>query len=222
MQDTTPSGIYSNLDIENAIENGHIICTPFVSSRLNKATISVTLGQHYYKINSDSEFLLHNDLDSDELMEYFDGPYKGLSNSKLTNNYLVISIKPNQRILAHTHEFIGIKQPGAFELKEISEWSSYGLSIKSLNGFYNPDYINRPVIEIYNLNKSQTVVIPVGATIAEVVFYHTGEVRSSQSKPRPLNDLENIIQTWSPSLILPAINQQEVSSPIKIDGATYE
>ncbi len=71
----------------------------------------------------------------------------------------VISLKPGERILAHTHEFFGIKPPGACELKARSSWARNGIAVCFDAGFVDPGYINRLTLEIYNLNHRETVAI---------------------------------------------------------------
>jgi len=243
MQGNKPTGIYSNLEIEQAIEDGHILCTPFNKLHVSQASLDVTLGYYFYRIERMNERTVYNPFDREDVERYFDGPYKAMSHEQwcLTNGFKplknipmdhpVISLKPGERILAHTHEFFGIKPPGACELRARSSWARNGIAVCFDAGWIDPGYINRLTLEIYNLNHRETIAIPVGERIAQVVFHDTGEVRGNYGKGRHEGfsgkysqdtDLENIIQVWSPDMMLPKAYLDKRQMPTKIEGLAYE
>jgi deoxycytidine triphosphate deaminase len=234
-----PTGIYSNLEIEEALAEGHIICTPFDPLHISQASLDVTLGYYFYRIERMNERTVYNPFDKEDVERYFDGPYKAMPHEEwcrsngfkpLKNvpmDHPVISLKPGERILAHTHEFFGIKPPGGCELRARSSWARNGIAVCFDAGWIDPGYINRLTLEIYNLNHRETIAIPVGERIAQVVFHSTGEVRGSYSKGRNEgfsgkytqgDDLENIMKTWSPDLMLPKAYFDKRSMPKKIEG----
>jgi deoxycytidine triphosphate deaminase len=243
MTDSTPTGIYSNIEIEEAISNGHIICTPFNKLHVSQASLDVTLGYYFYRIEKMNEQAVYNPFDSEDVERYFDGPYKATTHEQwcLSNgmkplkniplDHPVISLKPGERILAHTHEFLGIKPPGAYELRARSSWARNGVAVCFDAGFVDPGYINRLTLEIYNLNNRETVVLPVGERIAQAVFHATGEVRGSYGAGRDSGfsgkyqqgtDLTTIIKTWSPDMMLPRAHMDKRSMPQPVEDATYE
>lgn len=243
MQDSIPTGIYSNTDIEAAMVDGHIICTPFNPKHISQASLDVTLGYHFYRIEKMNERTIYNPFDSEDVERYFDGPYKAMPHDQwcaingvkhLKNiplDHPVISLKPGERILAHTHEFLGIRPPGAYELKARSSWARNGIAVCFDAGFVDPGYINRLTLEIYNLNHRETIAIPVGERIAQAVFHHTGVVRGDYGKGRDSGfsgkyqqgtDLEIIMQTWSPDMMLPKAHLDKRLKPVKIEGIAYE
>ena len=150
----------------------------------------------------------------------------------IPDDHPVIALKPGERILAHTHEFFGIKPPGACEVKSRSSWGRNGVAVALDAGWINPGYINRLTLTIHNLNERETVLLPVGERIAQVVFHQTGEVDGSYGKAGPGQngsskyqngtDLETLIKTWSPSLMLPQAWKDQRSMPHKIEGISYE
>ncbi len=236
-------GVYSNTDIRNALQEGHIVCHPFNPKHVSHASLDVTLGYHYYRIERTQERTVYNPFDREDVERYFDGPYKAMPHEEwckangfnllknIPADHPVIALKPQERILAHTHEFFGIKPPGAYEVKSRSSWGRNGVAVCFDAGWVDPGYINRLTLEIYNLNERETVVIPVGERIAQAVFHATGEVEGSYGEGRDQGfsgkyqqgkDLDQIIQTWSPDMMLPRAYFDSRHMPVKIEGMQYE
>ncbi len=236
-------GVYSNTQIRQAIEDGHIICTPFNDKHVAHASLDVTLGYYYYRIERMNERNIYNPFDREDVERYFEGPYKAIPHIEWCNlngvkplvgiphDHPVISIKPGERILAHTHEFFGILPPGAYDLRARSSWARNGVAVCFDAGWVDPGYINRLTLEIYNLNHRETVVLPVGERIAQAVFHETGKVEGNygsgrhegfSGKYQQGTDLDTIIKTWAPDMMLPKAYKDSRSMPPKIDGMTYE
>ena len=235
--------VFSNIQIRQAVDSGHIICHPFDPKHVAHASLDVSLGYYYYRIERANERTIYNPFDREDVERYFDGPYKALPHAQLCalngynklknipDDHPVISLKPKERILAHTHEFFGIKPPGAYELKSRSSWGRNGIAVCFDAGWVDPGYINRLTLEIYNLNERETVFIPVGERIAQAVFHETGEVDGSYGQGRDDGfsgkyqsgtDLESIIKTWSPDKMLPMAYMDNRQLPTKIEGLPYQ
>jgi deoxycytidine triphosphate deaminase len=235
--------VYSNKQIAAAIEEGHIVCHPFNPKHISHASLDVTLGFYFYRIERLQERTIYNPFDLEDVERYFDGPYKAMPHEAwcklngmqpFTNiplDHPVISIKPKERILAHTHEFFGIKPPGAYEIKSRSSWGRNGVAVCFDAGWVEPGYINRLTLEIYNLNDRETVLLPVGERIAQAVFLETGEVEGSYGRGRDNgfsgkyqqgDDLDTIIKTWSPDMMLPKAYKDSRELPKKIEGMPYD
>jgi deoxycytidine triphosphate deaminase len=235
--------VFSNIQIRQAIGDGHIICHPFNPKHISHASLDVTLGYHYYRIERMNERTIYNPFDPEDVERYFDGPYKAMAHGEwcLLNGFKplanipldhpVISLKPRERILAHTHEFFGINPPGAYELKSRSSWGRNGVAVCFDAGWVDPGYINRLTLEIYNLNERETVLLPVGERIAQAVFHETGEVEGSyglgrdsdfSGKYQQGDNLELTIKTWSPDMMLPKAYKDSRTIPPKIEGIAYE
>lgn len=236
-------GVFSNLQIRQALDEGHILCVPFNPKHVSQASMDVTLGYHYYRIERMNERTIYNPFDREDVERYFDGPYKAMPHGEWcalngfrpgTNipiDHPVIALKPRERILAHTHEFFGIKPPGACEIKSRSSWGRNGIAVCFDAGWVDPGYINRLTLEIYNLNERETVLLPVGERIAQAVFHQTGEVEGEYGVGRNSNfsgkyqqgsDLETLIKTWSPDMMLPQAYRDTRSMPKPIEGAAYD
>jgi deoxycytidine triphosphate deaminase len=235
--------VYSNVQIRQAIDEGHIVCHPFNPKHVAHASLDVTLGYNYYRIERMNERTIYNPFDAEDVERYFDGPYVAMPHGEwcklngfkpvanIPLDHPVISLKPRERILAHTHEFFGISPPGAYELKSRSSWGRNGVAVCCDAGWVDPGYINRLTLEIYNLNDRETVLLPVGERIAQAVFHETGPVEGNyglgrdngfSGKYQQGDNLEMTIKTWSPDTMLPRAYQDKRSIPPRIEGLSYE
>lgn len=235
--------VFSNIQIRQALDTGHIVCHPFNPKHISHASLDVTLGYHFYRIERMNERTIYNPFDKEDVERYFDGPYKAMEHGKWcklngfkpVNNipldHPVISIKPGERILAHTHEFFGIKPPGAYEVKSRSSWGRNGVAVCFDAGWVDPGYINRLTLEIYNLNDRETILLPVGERIAQAVFMETGEVEGNYGQGRDSDfsgkyqsgtDLDKIIKIWTPDMMLPKAYLDKRQIPSVIEGLQYE
>lgn len=230
--------VYSNIQIKAAIEDGRIVCHPYNPRHVNHASLDLTLGHHYYRVERANERTIYNPFDAEEVERYFDGPYKAMPHgawcklngitpvNNIPFDHPIIVLKPGERILAHTHEFVGIKPPGGFELKTRSTWTRNGIVMSYGSGWIDPGYTNRVTLVIQNLNERETVLLPIGEHVAQAVFMETGEVEGSygeeSSKYQLGTDMDTIIRVWAPDMMLPKAYKDERSKPPKIDGASYE
>jgi deoxycytidine triphosphate deaminase len=215
------TGVYSNTQIKEAIKDGHIVFHPYIEEHIAGSSIDVTLGHWYYRTERKNTNGVYNPFDQNDVARYFDGPFHAEShdlwaqanNRKLftgiPDDHPIIVLRPGERILAHTHEFIGIKAPGTSTMQARSTWGRNGVAVCLDAGWGDPGYINRWTMEIYNMNQHESVVLPVGERIAQLVFYHTGPVEgeynhlSGKYQLKSSQDLVQLIQTWKPEQMLP-------------------
>jgi len=216
--------VYSNVQITKAIDDGTIICVPFNPKHVSEASLDFTLGHYFYKQEYSAEARVYNPFDKSDVDRYFKGPLEAMPHKqwceengyKLFDNipedHPIIVLRPGERILAHTHEFVGIRpQGGASEVKSRSSWGRNGVAVCFDAGWIDPGYINRITLEIYNLNQHESVVLPVGERIGQLIFHTTGEVDGDYSDGRKgmsgkyqhTSDLDELIATWSPDQMLP-------------------
>lgn len=229
--------VYSNAQIMQAIQAGHIICTPFNPKHVSHASLDVTLGYYYYRTERTGDKTQYNPFDEDDVKRYFDGPKQAVPQLQwcTENNMLpvrgipldhpVIPLRPGERILAHTHEFFGILPPGACDLRSRSSWGRNGIAVCFDAGWIDPGYINRLTLEVYNLNQHVTILLPVGERIAQAVFHDTGAVTGNYGQGRDDGmsgkyqagvNLEELIANWEPKLMLPKayLDQRHLPQPI--------
>lgn len=232
-------GVYSNTQIRDAIKKGHIVCTPFDPKHVAHASLDVTLGYYYYRTERISGKLIYNPFDKSDVTRYFDGACKAIPHKEwcdkngfslqdgIPADHPVIPLLPGERILAHTHEFFGIKPPGAYEIKSRSSWGRNGIAVCFDAGWVDPGYINRLTLEIFNLNQRELVLLPVGERIGQAVFHETGEVEGNYGQGRDNGfsgkyqngtNLEELIKNWKPELMLPKAYLDTRILPTKVKG----
>lgn len=233
-------GVYSNREILTAIKDGQIVCTPFNSAHVAEASLDITLGYYFYKQEPDAFNRVYNPFDEQDVNRYFKGPLeaephdawckrnKQLPFANIPPKHPVIVLQPGERILAHTHEFVGIRASGgACEIRSRSSWGRNGVAVCFDAGWIDPGYINRITLEIYNLNKHESVVLPVGERMGQIIFHHTGPVDGSYEKGRDgvssgkyqhTSDLDQLIRDWRPEQMLPRAYKDNRVMPTEIKG----
>lgn len=231
--------VYSNTEIKAAIADGTIVSVPYNESHVSEASLDFTLGHYFYKQEYDENAKVYNPFDKDDVARYFKGPLEAMPHKawcekygyKLFDNipedHPIIVLRPGERILAHTHEFVGIRaHGGASEVRSRSSWGRNGVAICFDAGWIDPGYINRITLEIYNLNMHESVVLPVGERVGQLIFHKTGPVDGDYSdgrngmsgKYQHTDDLDELIRTWSPEQMLPRAYKDQRKAPPIING----
>jgi len=210
--------VFSDVDIVKALGGGDIVCQPFNKENLGSSSLDITLGRSYFRVERFSENPIYNPYDREEVERYFDGPFEAISHQQWCKlNHLtpirnipldhpVISLKPGERILAHSHEFIGLKNC-AMEVKCHTSWSRNGIVVNIGSNWIEPGFVNRVTIEIININQDDTILLPVGSRIAKLVFYHL----STTPIGEPFNKIQTVMNEWSPDQMLPKLYQIDSS-----------
>ncbi|OGL25307.1 deoxycytidine triphosphate deaminase [Candidatus Saccharibacteria bacterium RIFCSPLOWO2_01_FULL_48_13] len=229
-------GVFSNIQIRQAIKEGHIVCHPFNDSNVAGSSLDVTIGEWYYRTERTSSSGFYNPFDKHDVDRYFDGPHKADLHGKwakangrslfagIPADHRLIVLRPGERILAHTHEFIGIKAPGTSTLQARSTWGRNGVAVCLDAGWGDPGYINRWTLEIYNMNQHESVMLPVGERIAQMVFYETGPVEGEYKKlsgkyqSAKAVDIKKIIKDWRPAQMLPKAYKDKRKQPLTVTG----
>jgi deoxycytidine triphosphate deaminase len=222
-------GVYSNKQILKAINDGHIICTPFNRKHVAHASLDVTLGHYYYRTERSKDHPVYNPFDEADVKRYFGESLEAVAHKRWCdeNGLKKLNGIPGERILTHTYEFFGILPPGACEIRSRSSWGRSGIAVSFDAGWVDPGYINRLTLEVFNLNRSEIVLLPVGERIAQVIFHETGEVMGNyglgrykgfSGKYQSGTDLKQLIKTWHPELMLPRAYLDKRSLPRPIKG----
>lgn len=233
-------GVYSNKQIREGLKTGHIVIHPYIEKHVAGSSVDVTLGNWYYRTERPSEGGFYNPFDEKAVNQYFSGAMKAEVHKDWAKKHgrqlfdnipadqPIIVLRPHERILAHTHEFIGIKAPGTSTMQARSTWGRNGVAVCLDAGWGDPGYINRWTMEIYNMNQHESVVLPVGERIAQIVFYETGPVDSEYKKlsgkyqTAVSDNLDDIIKDWKPEQMLPRAYKDVRRQPIKIKGLTTD
>jgi len=231
--------VYSNIEIKKAIADGIIVSVPYDESHVSEASLDFTLGHYYYRQELNDDARVYNPFDQADVTRYFKDPLEALPHKEwcdkngynlfanIPEDHPIIVLRPGERILAHTHEFIGIRtKGGACEVKSRSSWGRNGVAVCFDAGWVDPGYINRITLEIYNLNQHESVVLPVGERIGQLIFHTTGKVDGDYSNGRNgmsgkyqhCADLDELIKTWSPEMMLPKAYKDSRKRPTVIEG----
>ncbi len=234
--------IYSDIELEDAIKSGDIIVHPLRNDAIRGSSIDVSLGEWFYRTDQLINQAGYNPFDKEDVKRYFQlnraithlewsKENKGIKWSGIPDNHPIIVLAPGERILGHTHEFIGIrsswtadvKYEGCFQgttwMKGRSTWGRNGIAVCLDAGHGDPNYFNRWTCEIYNFNKEQ-VPLPVGERIAQIIFAHTGPVQvpyQSNGKYQSEDSLKEIIANWKPEDMLPKAWKDERRLPLSTD-----
>lgn len=226
--------VLSNTDIKAAISSGQLIFHPYIEGHVNGSSVDVTLGEWYYKTERANLGGVYNPFDEQAVERYFDGPHRAENHKTwaeangrrlfagIPGDHPIIVLEAGERILAHTHEFVGIKGNATSTMQARSTWGRNGVAVCLDAGWGDPGYINRWTMEIYNMNQRDAVVLPVGERIAQLVFYTTGPVESEYHKlsgkyqDSHADDLKKLIKNWQPQQMLPRAYKDIRRKPLDV------
>lgn len=232
-------GVYSNTEINQAIKDGTIVSVPFDPRHVSEASLDFTLGHYFFKQEYSEDNRIYNPFDESEIARYFKGPLEAMPHGQWCKNngyqlfknipkdHPIIVLRPGERILAHTHEFMGIRtHGGAAQVHSRSTWGRNGVAVCFDAGWIDPGYINRITLEIYNLNEHESVVLPVGERMGQLVFHKTGEVEGDYANGRDgmsgkyqtSTDLDTLIANWKPEDMLPRGFKDARTMPVAVPG----
>jgi deoxycytidine triphosphate deaminase len=224
--------VYSDKQIKEALKTGHIVIFPLVEENIRGSSVDVTLGEWFYATEGMEKRDFYNPFDDNDVQRYFRGPLRAVPHQEwckkngrtlfkgIGKDQPIIVLRPGERILAHTQEFIGINAPGTTEMKSRSSWGRNGVAACFDAGWGDPGYINRWTMEVYNLNQRESVVLPVGERIAQIIFHDTGEVERSygnDGKYQSGGDLNKLVKSWKPEHMLPRAFKDARNIPVNLD-----
>lgn len=234
-------GVYSNTEILAGLESGNVVIDPFNPAHVNGSSYDVTLGEWFYKSGDDNHTdRLYNPYSEEDVAEHFGEVMRAEPLSEHTrvmrtlgitaiknvpSDHPVVILRPHERILAHTHEFIGIRQ-GTTSMQARSTTGRNGIVVCMDAGWGDPGYINRWTMEIKNMNE-QYVVVPAGIRIAQIVFHHTGLVTSEYAKLSgkyqtvDASDLDAVKAAWHPSGMIPKAHKDAIEPLVPVNGTNF-
>lgn len=213
-----------NSQILRRMEQGAVVIDPFVPERLNNGSYDVTLGRYVARLRP--KFMPMTDKYSEECspvqmmhLNSLKGPEAFILEDLNDNFEGSLLLKANERVLAHTHEFIGgrsVRQPGhpnnAFvsvlpEMRACSTTGRWGITVALCAGWGDVGYINRWTCEVINLNPCP-VVIKRGSVIAQIIFHDVDQPVNNTSYEKIGTyqagaDLVELKASWRPVAMLP-------------------
>jgi deoxycytidine triphosphate deaminase len=228
-------GVFSDLEILRAIKDGWIICYPLNPKHIKGASLDVTLGEWFYLTDRSGTDPYYNFYSEAEVKRYFGEAQRAISHQEWCDRHnrrlfdgippeaLIIVLKPHERILAHTNEFVGIRfLQGTTQMQARSTIGRNGVVVCKDAGWGDPDYWNRWTMEIQNDN-DHYVVLVAGQRVAQIVFSQTGLVGHSYSGDKYQSGektLEGIVGAWTPEAMLPKLYLDPIEPlvPATVEG----
>jgi dCTP deaminase len=204
--------ILSDRDIKREILNGNIVL--FDPDRkcdcnIQNCSVDITLGEYYYRNKAPIKFL--NPWNEKHVNQYW-GEFLRASKVEteihadelgLKVGDMYILLIPGESILGHTREFIGGKNNITTMIKARSSMGRNNVTICRDAGWGDINFISRWTLEITN-NGTSPLVLPVGSRIGQIIFMRTGEPDTIYNgKYQPFTDIDTIVRTWNPTLMLP-------------------
>lgn len=216
-------GIFSGREIVEARRTGQVIIDPFDPKRVQSSSVDVTLGEWFYVAVNPPEGII-NPYDADSREKCFKGPLRAITHEEwaekrqrkpLKNVPLhkrIIELRPGERILAHTEEFIGIAYGGTTMMHAKSTTGRWGVAVCYDAGWGDEGYFNRWTMEINNHNHTADYPLIVGEPIAQLIFFkmpESGDTYSRTGHYQKNVGLERLKEEWDPSMMLPRVQTLE-------------
>jgi dCTP deaminase len=218
-------GIYSDRQVKEALQQGHIRIYPFEEANLSGTSYDVRLGEYFFTTDRLQNKPVYNPYDPDDVARYFEyqakraEPHQEICQKRglepfanIPPEHPVILLQPHERILAHTYEFIGINPPGTTQMLARSTTGRNGIVVCKDAGWGDPGYKGRWTMEIQNDNHEMTP-LPVGVRIAQIVFLRSGQTQADygqQGKYYQSSTLADEVQKWTPDMMLPRAYKDEI------------
>lgn len=227
-----PSGVFSDLEILKAIKSGRIVCFPFNPKHIKGSSIDVTLGEFYYLTDRSGDNPYYNPYSEKDVRRYFGEPQQAVPHWKwcesvgmrlfdgIPESASIIVLQPGERILAHTHEFVGIALPsGTTHMHARSTMGRNGIVVCKDAGWGDPGYWGRWTMEIQNDNRHHVPLV-VGTRVGQIVVSHTGLVLQDYGKGgkyfRAQEDLVKTFERWKPEDMLPRLYLDKIEPPVEL------
>lgn len=209
--------IYCDQDIIKEIHNGNIVIEPFNREQLNNCSYNVTLSEFFFREaapNQEDPIYFNPWYEEHVATQWIPGKAEIVHSSNKTKLGLkvgdkYVAVAPGESILAATQEFIGGRNHITTQIRGRSSTNRSRLAICPGAGWGDIGYVNRWSLLITNLSKHATVILPIGCSLAQIIFHRTGTpkqpyVGKYQSNP----NLDVLKAFWTPKMILPQLYRE--------------
>lgn len=214
-------------EIEKYLLNGDITITPFKPENLGSAQYDVTLGEHFYRERGVTEHrnpprgwsAVYNPFDEQHVRDKWElckpAPHEWYAErvgrwlKNVGRDEKLILLEPGEIILGHTEEFIG----GSCNfittmMKARSSLGRNGVEVCRCAGMGDVGYFTRWTMEIVNTSRFQTIALPVGRRVAQLLFFQVepvaaGDVYDKGGKYQTSSKLAELMAEWTPEQMLP-------------------
>lgn len=215
-------------EIEWFMKVGAITIDPFKPENLGSAQYDVTLGDSFYRESRKDQHwgdtgrgwgTVYNPFDEKHVRSKWElhravthEDYNERTGVWLTNighQEKLIILEPGEIILGHTEEFIG----GSCNyittmMKARSSLGRNGVEVCRCAGMGDVGYFTRWTMEIVNTSRFQTIVLPVGRRVAQLLFFQVKpvsdhDVYDKGGKYQTSSNLAELKAAWTPETMLP-------------------
>lgn len=212
----------SDTKILAAMKEGSIVIEPFVRKNLATSSYDVTLGEYYFTEQPpghfENVFNIYDKAHVDrvwgtkarkakkakEVFAKYHIEWKGIHPDEQ-----VILLAPGETILAHTNEFIGGRNHVTTMMKARSSLGRSFISVCKCAGWGDVGYTNRWTMEITNSSNRYYIPLVVGRRIAQIVFFETGPIHTSdyavEGKYQSAGSIATLKKAWKPEMMLPRL-----------------
>lgn len=185
-----------------------IIIIPFDEKQVKPNSYDVRLGEWFYIEDFNSYERQCNVYDRASFWGTWLPHQAEVERDKKSKLYgrQVLWLRPGQRVLGHTKEFIGGRGRITTTIKCRSSIGRSGLSICLCAGSGDVGYVNRWTLEITNHLRYHSLPLVVSEPVAQILFHRTGECASPYTgKYQSSASLEELILGWKPEMMLPRL-----------------
>lgn len=176
-------GVYNDREIKALWRSGEIVIDPYDEKQVQNSSVDVTLGQFFYGTDKGDGREVLNMFDPASRAGYFK-PFEAIPHQEMLDkrnqqrqfagiplDALVVVLDPQERVLGHTREAIGIVRGGTTQMQAKSTTGRWGLGVCLDAGWGDEGYVDRWTMELVNMNRKHPIVIVVGMPIAQLIFY---------------------------------------------------
>ncbi len=221
---------------------GDIFISPYDERDLKTTSVDVRLGYYFYKeqVNKDATAIF-NPFDQAQVLEHWGKPQEATLASEwskrtrtklvgIPDDAYIIVLRPGETTLNHTIQFIGGcrgkdgRSVITTEMRARSSVGRIGITICKCAGWGDVGYCNRWTMEVTNHMRDANIVLVVGMRIAQIAFMKVDQVhdltyaKDGGSKYQATDDLEEMVKTWHPRMMLPALYKDyELTTGFPID-----
>jgi len=198
--------VQTNVGIKRMLDSGDIIMEPLSLAQINNGSVDVRLGNFIARLNqrtwSSSSLgatghLSLNTAVAADVFKIID----------LRKDDGALRMNPGERVLAHTHEFIGSRRRSIPEMRAKSTMARWGLTVCACAGWGDVGYFSRWAMEVTNLNPFP-VEIAAGTLVAQIVFHAVDENEHGteyhqKGSYQSSDDIDVVMASWRPEMLLP-------------------
>lgn len=203
--------VQTNTSIKKMIDDDEIIMRPMRPAQINNGSVDVTLGRFAWRLK-------------DKFRSDFDPSKPLIGQLCICPTSMVghdifdlvdiqrdhggrIWFGPGERMIMHTHEFIGSRYRSLPEMRAKSSSMRWGFTLSGDAGWGDVGFFSRWATEPVNFNPCP-MVLEVGQLVGQVIFHavdtpEAGTLYHEKGNYQNESNIEEIIKNWHPRDLLP-------------------